>query len=670
MNNDQNNAKLPSDVSRYNLTDFDYLVDATLSAADTAPATSRPKDIDSSEGPLPSAEASSARSERIPALTLYTEYSGGIKSEEDGESFPLPYSTDMPSFFEKRHFISSPTYLFFIIAYVALFAALVISLTVGICNIVSLSQQARPEAVIDEYLSLISDDRLYRDILLDVQAHKSAYENESVAADGVFDRLVMSDDKRYMPVISDDGLLRYDVFVGDSRLYRVVLGKKAEVDAFRLSFSFWEVLDASFYDNSVLSCMRTYRISAPADADVYLNGILIDKKNVIDNNYHFFIGSSWESETPEGARCVLYEISGLFGEPTFSAKIDGEELGIYADDEGVYHAKFPTGWVRDYTVAVPSGSVVHVNGILATAIAEQTKAPATAFESGDAGLMDVYRIEGLFNLPSVSVRYGSKTLTEHTFENDVFTYAFTEDVYHKTEIIVPAGASVSVNGVLLSTLNSTSTKLSLSEWASLPFVINSYTPTELALTTSVGMPSFVKYTVSSLYMMPNVTVKIGEVDVSAARSEISADGRGSSFAFDAPVMGSQSDIESFAIAFAKTYIKYVTEGCYGIRDDVELRKNFYKNWTEYLSYIVPDSLCFDSALDSYSDVEYRPIAQVISQSYSIQHSIRYSDDVRYCQITCTIQDSLDLEETTFVMNVLIVRHGKSFKVWMHDTLEA
>ncbi len=669
MNNDQNNAKHPSDAPHYNLTDFDYIVDATLSAADATAVPSHPSEDETVEERSSHAEMIHDRSEHLSASTLYTEYSGGVSSEEDGESFPLPYATDMPSFFEKRHFILSPSYLFFVLAYTVSLIAVAIALTVGICNIVALHEQARPESVIDEYLSLVSKDRLYRDILFGVQENKSAYENDVVAADSVFDRLGFSEDKRYMQVISgDDGLLRYDVFVGESRLYRLVLGKKAEASA--LGLSFWEVLDASFYDNSVLSCMKTYRISAPADADVYLNGVLVDKKHIVDNDYNFFIGSAWESETPEGAHCVLYEIEGLFGEPTFTARIDGEQLGIYTDEDGVYHAKFPTGWVRDYIISVPSGSVVHINGVLATAISEHGKAPATAFESGDAALVDIYRIEGLFNLPSVTVRFGGKTLTEHTFENDTFTYAFTDDVYHKAEIIVPAGATVSVNGVLLSTLNSESVKLSLSEWASLPFIINSYTPTELSLTTSVGMPSFVKYTVSSLYMMPNVNVKIDDIDVSAARSEISADGRGSTFAFDAPMIGSQSDIEAFAIAFAKTYIKYVTEGCYGIRDDVELRKNFYRNWTDYLSYLVPDSLCFDSALDSYSDVEYRPIAQVISQSYSIQHSIRYSDDVRYCQITCTVQDSLDAEETTFVMNVLIVRHNKSFKIWMHDTLEA
>lgn len=667
MNNGEKDVKRPSDAQSYNLTDLDYLVSATLSAADDTAAPLNAGDIKPEEA---SSEAAPSADHKECASAHYAEYSGGVPSIEDGESFPMPYATDMPSFFEKRHFIPSPSYRFFLAAYSVFLILAAVAFVVGLCNIAALRDKARPEAVIDEYLSLLSENRLYRDIFEDIQENRSDYENEVLAADSVFDRLVASDDKRYMQVISNDGLLHYDVFVGESRLYRLVLGKKADVSVHRLSFSCWEVLDASFYDSAVLSCMKTYRISVPADADLYLNGIPVDKSHIVDNDYDFFIGSAWESVTPEGARCVLYEIAGLFSEPTFTAKLNGEQLGVYSDEDGVYHAKFPSGWVRDYTVCVPKGTVVHVNGILATAISEQKNAPATEFESGASGIVDVYRIEGLFNVPKVTAHYEGKALTKHTFESDVFTYAFTDDIYHKTEIIVPAGAVVSVNGVLLSDLNSASTKLSVSEWASLPFVINSYTPTELSLTTSVVMPSFVKYTVSSLYMMPTVSVKVNDVEISSVRAEISSDGRSSTFAYDAPISASQSDVESFAVAFAKTYIKYITEGCYGIRDDVELRKNFYRNWTDYLSYIVPDSLCFDDALDSYSDVEYRPTGQVISQSYSIQTYIQYSDDVRYCQISCTIQDSLDIEPSTFVMNVVIVRQGRSFKIWAHDKIEA
>ncbi len=571
----------------------------------------------------------------------------------------------MPRFYERRHYGSWGSFFIYAIIYAVALAIVCIMLYFGISKLVGIYSEADPDRVVDAHLEYLSGGRLYNDIVLGVRNGKTVYESEKDASATVMEMLDINGEKNFCRVSAGDSYISYDVYSGDNRVYNVILGKKAESTG-PIGITFWEVKEILFYSECIDECKSGYYISAPADAEIFLNGIALNDEMIIDENYLFFIGSVWESELPEDARCVLYYVDGIFGEPEFSASLDGEELDTYVDEDGVFHAKYPKEWVKDYTFKVPSGASLYVNGVLATQVSSKANAPATAFEELGEGMMDVYVIEGLFDDPSVSASINGVSLGDAVREGDCYTFSFNDDMYYKAQITVPRDVTVKVNGVILNFDNSISEPITFAEWSAFNIKLNSYMPNELRAK-GFKMPDFITITVSELYNAPTVEASYNGVAYDPIKT---GEGDGvSTFVYDFPIISGVSSVESFAERFSKQYIKYITEGCYGQRDDVEMRKNFYTNWINYLSYIMNDSLCYDSALDSYSDVEYRPNASVTSESYSVQNLVKYSDDLYCCVVICTVKDTINTEGELSVIDLMIVKQGSEFKVWSHSTIE-
>lgn len=576
----------------------------------------------------------------------------------------IPIDSNLPHRFFRRIAGRRRSMIFVCVCYTLFLSLLVVMLSVGTSKLLAIYDSADPDRVIEECIDYISGSRLYNDVVLGVGKYRTEYESEKDASGKALDKIYSSSDKNYMRVSHGEDYASYDIYSDDVKIYNVLLGKKAETSSM-IGISFWEVREISFYDDCLDEYKKSFLISAPADAVVCLNGIELSREMIIDENYKFFIGSVWESEIPSEARCVLYSVSGIFGDPTFTATHGSEELEIYTDDGGTVHAKYPKDWVKDYTVFVPKGASLYVNGILATKIDSVGNAPATPFESEVEGMTDVYVIEGLFNDPILNAYYDGISLGESIRSGDDFSFAFSDVIYNKAEISVPKGAVVKVNGVLLTSENSTVAAIPFSEWSKEKMAIGSSMPSELRAF-GFKMPEFEKYTVSMLYGTPTVEVSYDGTVYEAYAT--ATDGKLSTFKYD-KVSSSPSLILGLYIKnFAKTYVKYISEGCYGMRDDVEMRKNFYTNWINYLSYILPDTLCYDSALESYSDVEYRPNSPVASENYTIKDLIKYSDDIYTCKVVCNIKAVGSDVEETYELDLTIVVSGGQYKIWMHDTI--
>lgn len=576
----------------------------------------------------------------------------------------IPIDSNLPHRFFRRVAGRRRSMIFVCVCYTLFLSLLVVMLSVGTSKLLAIYDSADPDRLIEECIDYISGSRLYNDVVLGVGKYRTEYESEKDASGKVLDEIYSSSDKNYLRVSHGEDYASYDIYSGDVKIYNVLLGKKAETSSV-IGISFWEVREISFYDDCLDEYKKSFLISAPADAVVSLNGIELSREMIIDDNYKFFIGSVWESEIPSEARCVLYSVSGIFGDPTFTATHGSEELEIYTDDGGTVHAKYPKDWVKDYTVFVPKGASLYVNGILATKIDSVGNAPATPFEGEVEGMTDVYVIEGLFNDPVLNAYYDGISLGGAIRSGDEFSFAFSDIIYNKAEISVPKGAVVKVNGVLLTSENSTVAAIPFSEWSKEKMAIGSSMPSELRAF-GFKMPEFEKYTVSMLYGTPTVEVSYDGTVYEAYAT--ATDGKLSTFKYD-KVSSSPSLILGLYIKnFAKTYVKYISEGCYGMRDDVEMRKNFYTNWINYLSYILPDTLCYDSALESYSDVEYRPNNPVASENYTIKDLIKYSDDIYTCKVVCNIKAVGSDVEETYELDLTIVVSGGQYKIWMHDTI--
>lgn len=560
-------------------------------------------------------------------------------------------------------------FVFFIATYILFLSALSVFFIWGVNQLVDVYDRSDPNKVVDEYVDRLSGTKLFNDIAERIKSTRSEFETELAAAENALKSLSFDADKKYFLVSETDNGMLYDVFSGNTRLYSLTLGKKSEAEILSIKINFWEVRDVEFIDACISSAAKTYTVSAPINAEVRINGVKVSESYVTNDNYRFFIGSVWETSVPDIARCVQYTVNGLYGQPTVTATLDGEELEVYVDEDGTsFHAKYPQKWVKDYTVSVPKGAAVHVNGILATKIHASGKGEDTIFDSGENAKTDIYLIEGLFEVPTVTASFGTISLGEPTVDGQTFSFGYIDEMYRTSYITVPLGATVKVNGILLTSENSTNVSVPFSEWVNYAIKLNNYMPAELRATTSVKMPEFVRYTVLELYTEPEIEVTLDGVECKQFYEEHGE--RSGSHMFDFPVGVASDTASAFAQKFAKQYVKYCTEGCYGVNDDIELRKNLYQNWVSYLSYIVPDSLCYDKALESYTDIRYRPIRKVVSEEYDVQNIMKYSDDLYFCRIVCTVTRTGDEQPVISFVNVMIVRINGEYKIWSHDTIPA
>ncbi len=535
--------------------------------------------------------------------------------------------------------------------------------------IVEVYELSLPKNVASEYVKYLTGNNLYNDIASRIKDTHTEFESEVRAAQAAMEKLSMEDGKNYYEVSRSENGILYDVYSGDTHLYSLTLSKKGEIAPF--GFDLWKVDSAAFIESSIGATAKTFTFSAPYEAEIYVNGIRLSPDYITDENYRFFVGSIWESEIPAEARCVQYTVKNLYSEPEVKAYLSGEELFIYRDEgKDDFHAKYPSSWVNDYTVELPKGASLHINGVLATAVSANGKSEDTLFQQGLEGMTDIYVIEGLFKSPKIEASYNGIPLGEPKIDGTYYRYGYTKEMFLSLSVTVPEGATVTVNGVTLTETNSSSAPIPFSVWSSYPTVLSQYMPTNLKNSTGVQMPNFVTYSVSELYSSPEVKVFLGSLECREIVKERNSKENSEYLAFDFPEGAEQTDVESFAKQFAAVYMKYITEGCYGIRDNVEIRKNFYNNWKTYLSYIVPDSLCYTNARDSYTDVEYRPSHKLESETYKIEDLVRYSDDIFILKIVAVTKDNEDKAPVESVINAVIVRIGGEYKIWMHNELAA
>ena len=560
-------------------------------------------------------------------------------------------------------------FAFFIALYILFLAGLSSVFVWGVNQLIDVYDMSAPERVVDKYMDQLSGTTLFNDIAQRIKATKTEFETELSATENALKALSFEADKKYFLVSESDTGMLYDVFSGNTHLYSLALGKRSEAEVFRIKINFWEIRDVDFIDDCIASATKTYTVSAPADAEVRINGVKVSSTYVTNNDYRFFIGSVWETEVPDIARCVLYTVDGLYGVPHVTATLDGEELEVYVDEDGTsFHVKYPSKWVKDYTISVPSGASVHVNGVLATKIHSNGKGNDTIFDSGEKAKTDIYLIEGLFEMPTVKATFGTISLGEPTVDGESFTFGYIDEMYRTSYITVPKGSEVKVNGILLNADNSSSTSVPFTDLEGYAITLNHYMPAALRVTTNVKMPEFIRYTVVELYAEPEIEVTLNGISCKQFYEEHSE--RGGSHMYDFPVGISNDSVSSFAKNFAMQYVKYCTEGCYGVNDDIELRKNLYQNWVTYLSYVVTDSLCYDKALESYTDIRYRPIRKVVSEEYDVQNIMRYSDDIYFCRIVCTVARTGDEQPVISFINAIVVRINGEYKIWSHDEIPA
>jgi len=151
-----------------------------------------------------------------------------------------------------------------------------------------------------------------------------------------------------------------------------------------------------------------------------------------------------------------------------------------------------------YSIYAPSGSTVTVNNIELTEEwihAEDAVYPfASAFEKEGKVFCTQYVIQDLMGEPAVTcIRNGTVCKQEEADSNDAVYFLYPENATKTYDIVVPDGSSVTVNGVLLEEAYTVETGIP-------------YTYSALEVNRS-ALPTARKYTVSGLFMKPEISVQ-------------------------------------------------------------------------------------------------------------------------------------------------------------------
>lgn len=152
------------------------------------------------------------------------------------------------------------------------------------------------------------------------------------------------------------------------------------------------------------SMMKTYTVTAPADALVWVNGVELTGESITAANIPYDY-SALEGALAALPTAVTYTIEGLFAPPEVMATLQGTHLTILETDNDGYIADYPASHLYTCTIRVPAGSTVSVHGkdcSLYKTASEPVFSELTD-QIFNMPVYDVYTISGLYASPEGAV---------------------------------------------------------------------------------------------------------------------------------------------------------------------------------------------------------------------------------------------------------------------------
>ncbi len=164
-----------------------------------------------------------------------------------------------------------------------------------------------------------------------------------------------------------------------------------------------------FFDASLAP--KNFSVIAPSDADVFINGILLDKSYVSAENVGNY--APIDKVTAETPKFSAYSTGELFSSPEITAKLgDSELVGTVNGDKCTF--KYPDNLMYSLTINVPKGAEVTVGGVKLNELYDPEEFKAfgeLTTVAEESPVMDRYFIDGLFTSEfDVKVTLDSKPL--------------------------------------------------------------------------------------------------------------------------------------------------------------------------------------------------------------------------------------------------------------------
>ncbi len=449
----------------------------------------------------------------------------------------------------------------------------------------------RPERAVEDYISDLDSEAIAELFIPTAAELFSGYETEDVLW-GEIVAVVAENDLTYVAAAGADGGV-FDVYCGEKILSLTV----AATSGGRYGFDDYIVTGAKANDEWITSRQVTVTAIVPADAKLTLNGYDVSDACIVGTLEAGSGVTEFERDDSFGYELAIYEINGIFGSADCRAYGADGEIALANPAEGMYTSDYAAA-DSVYTVAVPAGSAVTLNGVALSdkyMTGEVVAFDAAVFEAETAPKCAVYTVNGLHHIPEVIVTLNGETLSPVTADGYDAAYNYPDSYKSSYTVRLPDDLDLYCNGTLVPKESITS---DAGEY-SVPEAVKKYVKTE---------KTSVEYVVSGLYSEPKFT--------SSDENCVVASENGVYTFYPAPSESEMNTLYSEALSFTELYIEYSYEGTDYTKE----------NYEKVIAHVKEGSDAYDIIEVSYDSMKYNSNFTVDKLETDIYDMVKYADN--------------------------------------------
>lgn len=404
-------------------------------------------------------------------------------------------------------------------------------------------------------------------------------------------------------------------------------------------FSNWNVIHTEICLENFPVSMETYQIYAPLESQICVNGVSVtlSNENAELTEYPF----SGQFETANNIQCQCYELSGCFSVPDVSCFLDNIACEQQRDGNAFYFL-YPESSLATYTITVPTGSLVTVNGFSVDDSFQSENNIAYAYQTVEQNATPLptavtYTIPNLFSVPSVEVSYQEQKLSVvYLSEDCAFRAEYPENAFYTCILTVPQGSSVSMRGVNCD-FSKTET---LTE--AFPALFDS----------TESSPQYEQYILRGLYLPPEDIL----VTHQGQKTELLETREGNTFTYTGtfPTCENQS-VSELAYTFVQAYFHYTSEG-YNHTDE---------NMNNALQYVAAGSDLYKRIARSVESFRFvTPVTSSVYKTLEVQQILQISKNQYVATLVFDIEQKIYYVSRDYAGEIrLYIRHdGETCKV--------
>lgn len=434
----------------------------------------------------------------------------------------------------------------------------------------------------------------------------------------------------------------------------------------------WEIerieFDFRYFDNVDFP---EYRIILPAGAELTVNGVAIDPAH----KEKYSVAYPALSVVEQGhavAPCDLYIFNDIYFLPELGASLDGVSLELAEREDNEFFFYYPEDATRVVNVIVPVGVDAYVSGILLTeewARRSEIDGELGQLDDGGTGTLprlSVWTVENIFGDVEVEAKIGEKQVELLSNDNGTYKFATPDECKYTLTVILPAGAELFVNGKAIASDKKEAGGASAEDIAYGFTALGKYEVSELGVIEG-GVPNFDKYILSGYLAEPNITAKMGDVELPLAGKSLDGYSLRAEFDFSA---GDTFDAERIAAAekFAEAYIAYICGG--GAWNDPANEKAFNDNYNALKAQMIEGTAGYVGVMESYREVNLMPKYDSFKvDSKDVTNLVAYTEKSLSCRVdfSVTRTRTVDGAEQTDILagsiSVLQVLYKGEWRVW-------